>query len=66
MSQTMMHKDNYIDDLSPEELYKQQKEKTPPLVDEYFGWVKNPAEGDETNQDRQGIPLFCRAGAVFA
>lgn len=40
MIQTMMHKDNLMNDLSPEERYRQRQEKIAPLVDEYFEWVK--------------------------
>ena len=40
MIQTMMHKDNLMNDLSPDERYRQRQEKIAPLVDEYFEWVK--------------------------
>ena len=40
MIQDIMHKDNLMNDLSPEERHEKRKEKLKPLVDAYFEWVK--------------------------
>ena len=53
MIQTMMHKDNQLEGLSPEERYEQRKEKIAPLVDEYFEWVKE-SRPKVTRQSKTG------------
>ena len=57
MLQTMMHKDNQLDGMSPEERCSQRKEKIAPLVDEYFEWVK---------ENRPRVTKQSKTGKAFA
>ncbi len=56
MIQTMMHEDNQMDGLSPEERYEQRKEEIVPLVDEYFEWVK---------ENRPNVTRQSKTGKAF-